>query len=91
MHKHAYHRYFLPILQKLYPERQNEDYIDITACLSGTEIQFIRVIQEIQKANFALVKDDSTVDLLNSDYNTIAFSAMILPLGIDYFEAFGQE
>lgn len=86
MQQHNYHKFFLPILFKLYQERNNEDFVDITDCLSGNTDQKITVIRNLFDSEFALIQDDCKVDLLDSKYNTIEFSGKILPLGIDYVE-----
>jgi hypothetical protein len=91
MQQHKYHRFFLPILSKLYEECKNDSFIDITDCLNGTDDQNEVTLYNLGLSEFAIIKDDSTVDLLDSKYNTKKFSAKILPLGIDYFECFVEE
>ena len=91
MQQHKYHKFFLPILFKLYQERNNEDFVNITDCLSGTADQKVTVIRNIFDSEFALIQDDCKVDLLDSKYNTIEFSGKILPLGIDYVENFIED
>src|ERR1035437_7328898 len=91
MQHHQYHKSFLPILFKLYQERNNEDFVDITEGLSGTTGQKVTVIRNLFKSEFALIRDDSKVDLLDSRFNTIEFSGKILPLGIDYVENFIKD
>ena len=86
MQEHKYHRFFLPILFKLYEERNNENFIDITDCLTGTTDQKVTVVRNLFQSEFAIIQDDSKVDILDSKYNTIEFSGKILPLGIDYVE-----
>ena len=91
MQQHPYHKFFLPILLKLYQERKNDIFIDITNCLDVTDDQKVTIIRNLCQSEFALINDDSTVDLLDSKYNTIQFSAKILPLGINYIENFLED
>jgi hypothetical protein len=91
MQQHKYHKFFLPILFKLYQERNNEDFVDITECLSGTTDQKVTVVRNLFESDFALIQDDSKVDLIDSRFNTIEFSGKILPLGIDYVETFIED
>jgi hypothetical protein len=91
MQQHKYHRFFLPILFKLYKEKQNSSFIDITECLTGTDDQNDVILYHLELSEFAIIQDDSTFDLLDSRYNTKKFSAKIQPLGIDYVENFIEE
>lgn len=91
MQQHKYHRFFLPILQKLYQEQQNENYVDVTDCFSGSDEQNIVILRNLNDSEFAIVKKDVVVDLIARHQPPPKFNGKILPLGIDYFETFVQE
>lgn len=106
MQKHEYHDFFLPILAKLYQERNNDTFIDITDRLTWTNDQDEAVINNLEIADFATINDDTLYDIssflpsskknvgrnipLTID-NSKKISGKILPLGIAYIENFIEE
>ena len=91
MNQHKYHRFFLPILQKLYLDKDSDNYIEINDCLNGTDDQNDNIIYHLVQSEFAIIQDDSICDLTGRIPYERKFSAKILPLGIDYFETIVQE
>lgn len=88
---HKYHKSFLPILIKLYEEQQNDSLIDITDCLSGTNAQNAAIVKNLNLSEFAVVKKEARVIVLDSKLKPARFFATILPLGVDYLENFKEE
>lgn len=90
MQKHDYHDYFLPILNRLYSQRENKDYIDITDCLKGTPEQNDDVYKNLGNAEFANINDPLFYDAGTCKYFK-KYKAKILPKGIIYAENFLEE
>ena len=88
---HKYHRFFLPILFKLYEEQKNDCLIDITDCLKGTDFQNAAIVKNLNLSEFAVVKKEIIANVLDSKHKPAKFFATILPLGVDYLENFIEE
>jgi hypothetical protein len=91
MQQHKYHRFFLPILIKLYKESKNDTYIDISECLTGTDEQNTVIVRNLRESEFAIVKKEAAIYLGNTVHKKPKYLAKILPLGIDYLENLSQE
>lgn len=91
MEKHKYHSFFLPILLKLYPERANDEFIDITECLTGTYDQNSAICFNLIQSEYAIVEEyDRWLNMHTSEF-TVKFRGKILPLGIEYIENYALE
>jgi hypothetical protein len=91
MQIHPYHQFFLPILVRLYETSDIDKYIDITDCLSGTSPQKLDILRQLNESRFAWARVDTTLDILTFKTGLEAYSAIILPLGIQYVQQFLTE
>jgi hypothetical protein len=91
MEQHKYHRFFVPILRKLYEGMPNKELIDISEFFTGSEEQNYVILRNLNDSEFAAIKKEAKVDFYKQFQKPPKYFGKILPLGIDYIEKYAQE
>lgn len=87
MERKLLHSFLMPVLERLYVNRNSEELIDITDCLPTEENKFHAIIRDLLQSNFIVIRDDTTLDIVNQE-STPKILGKILFEGEVYYEAF---